>query len=380
MKFNERSELMKKFFASMMLLGMILVGCNKGDQTSTPNQSIPNSQFEVNNDTLVETDAWDDKIMAMLYYSVQEANTLVPQYEANSYHGEIGVDSNDRISITYTEITCYGVDESMAIDEYEGILLENGFSLSSESAMAFKEINNTDDLIIQYKLGSDSRKSFLILIIYRYTSRIGSWPTAVIESFVGYDIPHLDCKSYEVYSYEHVDYVHISLLIYCNGANSSDLNSYVNKLMNSGYIVTINNGTYQASTIYGDLDITCSMYGDIPLIMVTPYWPHGDIVSILGFPLPRLEVEGTDVDYNFIELSSGAYSLAIYYDFAYEVWDDYVAIYGKLLEEIGFVYDDEYSIETNAIYYYNRDDEKNEHMVQVVWSEQYNSLCIAIVY
>lgn len=363
---------MKSRFLAIICLVFLLFSCNKENPSVSDDHTI---SIDIN--SVIHTSAWDDKVLQMLYVSVSDANTLIPQCEAESFDVNIGKESN----VTYTRIKCNGIDPLVVTDNYENNLLSHSFKLMSDMPVGYMEVTITDDLYIQYQLVED----FFELLVYRVSVRYDEWPSPIFIELFGEDIPCAKAESYEFGVTQDFE-GRTGIYLYCNKVTSNYDETYAALLQENGYVVTGNRSLYIAINEEKEIKIEFYLFEANCLYLqafstgdLYP-WPSNSIIRILGYDLPKYEEEGTKLSYRYMDVEDGTSVFIIYYDYASS---SSLTAYGQQLIALGYEKSIDESHESSTIksdVYYQNKGLENEHMIQVMYHMEENCLAIAIYY
>lgn len=175
----------------------------------------------------------------------------IPYFDgANSYSSTIVVENEENI----LEIFCYFENEedlSNAPDKYANLCESSGWSVEKvtngyldpdtliqytyDVYYADLQVSDTLGLEMQFLIGADSKgKDCFGIFGYTYTPFDGSkWPSDIIKSILGYDVPQLSAEGY-TYQVE-VDGEDIYIVI--EHTTPEDETAYYNFLTSLGYII-----------------------------------------------------------------------------------------------------------------------------------------------
>ena len=393
---------MKKSFGIILLSTIFLISCQQttnGDTSGDPsNSSIPTSEVstELNSnafgfefDKLYTTKSWDEQLIkAIAYFAGEEDSDLVPAVNADSYEYYFEVDEQTEVEILV--INCNNINPDTVVDTYEDSLVKNGFTLG-EQPYGFMELNKTEDLMVQYAVGEANLfhpDPYLELIVYTYATRLAEWPSNAISLITEEDVPKVKAYAYEAYVNYDINY-RPRIDIACYTTEYATVSEYEALLEDAGY--TIQQG-FNLSTAVSEkgtrIMYSFDSYSHDLNLYVSNDWPYVDIMAILGFDLPRLNIVGAEFSFQYHDDSDGFESLALYYE---PVTQDALATYGSLLEAIDFSQFGEevtqkYSEGTaNELTITSRDyvmneNQEDEHWIQLLYCAEQSSLAIVIYY
>ena len=389
---------MKKSFGIILLSTIFLISCQQATSVDTSgdpsNSSIPSSEVTTDSDSNAfefefnrhyKTNTWDEQLIkAIAYFTGEEDSDLVPSVNADSYEYYFEVDEQTDVEILV--INCNNINPDTVVDTYEDSLVKNGFTLG-EQPYGFMELNKTEDLMVQYAVGEANLfhpDPYLELIVYTYATRLAEWPSNAITLITDEEVPEVKAYAYEAY----VDfdiYYRPRIDIACYTTEYSTVSEYEALLEDAGY--TIQQG-FNLSTAVSEkgtrIMYSFDSYSHDLNLYVSNDWPYVDIMAILGFDLPRLNISGAEFSFQYYTYSDDSESLALYYE---PVTKDALATYGSLLEGIGFSQDGDeisYKSESNLTItsrdYVMNDGKEDEHWIQLLYCVEQSSLAIVIYY
>lgn len=354
----------------LSIISCLLVGCTKGGSD-------------------ISSDDQDNLKINEVYYAstFDEARVVLP-YSIEGYEDEIiGVNGNnfayyysvdETSGITFSSICCFGVSNNI-VDEYEDLLAANSYSFASSSLYAFKEVNDTSDLIVQYDLINDEQ-TYFELIVYQYTYRTVTFPTLELEYYLGDTIIPFNARSY-FYNLNYDASYRLVMEIECFHVEEGYLETYLS-LISDDYSITQNQDVYfcQRNDLVIDLLVYQSL--DNVYLKVTSSWPYAYLMDLLNEDLPRLEQGSyTALEFSFVQIDEDNQILSIYYDGVNkDIYDNYLSLLtnNNFIIESSEMNTSTYTIHTAKVYK-NRNQE-NEHFVQVMYCVDLSTLCIAIYY
>lgn len=371
---------MKRGYLLLACLAFLLVGCNNKNDNGT---ELPDETPKIEINEQVLTQKWEDVIPVIDCSIDKEYSTLIPSVEAESFSAYWSIESNEEsdLEIKFTSISCYGVRESYVTSTYEHDLQNNGFLISSSYQMGYQDVTYTTDLVVQYELVEDEESVHFDLIIYSVELRTESFPSDDIKSFLGFEIPEFKAKSYEYYASFGSNY-EIQIDIYSYYCEEDAISNYVSKLQDLSYKISQKDGLYFAQRDDLMVDIIFYQYDETTCFLrVSSSWPYLYLIEILGNDLPKLDQEYSELSFKFISLNEDNECLCIYFDGTSQSSLD---AYGTSLEGIGYELVDsssatnQYTIFTN-VYVINKDQD-SEHMINLMYCVEQESLCIAVMY
>ncbi len=404
---------MKKSFGIILISTIFLISCQQATSVETSGESSNNSisssemsedfhssntfesedfsssdTFEFEFDRHYKSNSWDEQLLkAIAYFTGEENSNLVPSVNADSYEYYFTIDEYSSVDILV--INCNNINPDTVVETYEKSLTANGFQLG-EQPYGFMELNVTDDLMVQYALGETNLlhpDPYLELIVYTYATRMVEWPKNAISLITAEEVPEVKAKSYEaIVDYD--IYYRPRLDIICYNTDYRSVSEYEAILENAGYTIEKSINLSTAVTEKGTrIMYSFDTYDYSLTLYVSNDWPYVDIMALLGFDLPRLDVSGAEFSFQYYTYDDGSESLALYYE---PVAKSSLATYGSLLEEIEF---SQYGQETTEVYnegtvdqltitsrdyLMNEGDEENEHWIQLLYCEEQSSLAIVI--
>ena len=369
-------KLIKKILP--ILLIPFLIGCDSiSSSNSSPLETTSNSDSSsisspietiIDEKSTIDTDNWDE-LMPYLNYALNDYSFDVPQFAVHNYHAEFIVQDE----IIAIQIDCLNLLTDVAENTYTNILNKNEFQVvDNEPLYAYKMVSTFDCLYIYYLQNS----STFTIQAYYLTVRTPSWPTEEVSLVTGHKVPSLAADAY-YYSVglNGLNFIALNIDCFFNESSKERINQYVNVLTKDGYEITNQQGYYQAYSSDGEVVVSFNdYYGDGTCIEIRMYslWPYIDFVSVFGFDLPRYSGTYTSWETKFLSIDNVTYA-CVYYD---GVDETSLSIYGNQLLLKGFIFDESSSSDTSKIYYMAINE--NEPFVQLAYSSQYKSLCIAV--
>lgn len=326
--------------------------------SSTTDSSLPH-----NND-------WQESVKKEIKNTLGDIN--IPYYKANYYYAG----NSEYNGIPYVFIDCFGSNINNAVSDYENILLDAGFNVSSiYEGLGTKEISNTHVLYLEYLVVEDCFE----IVAYINQDKIDYWPSEEIKNIIKYDIPRVEAETYQFYISTNID-GYQCLDIYSFGVKHNYISIYKELLEDNSYVVTEFSGLYLAINNEISMELSFYMYDDTTLFIQAycfekDKWPSEEIKELLGFDLPIYEEEGVSYDVQLI-VDENSEIFAVYCDGASS---DSLNKYSVKLKEQGWVLDEAVSLENSECYFYNKDLD-DEHYIQIVYNDYYKCLVIAIIY
>lgn len=340
---------------------------------SITSEEISNSDADLSTENIYY---WNESVLEDIRYALGEYE--LPYFASRSHYSERIVNEG----VKYVKVICAGINVETAIESYEAILSKNGFSISNsyEVPLAYKEVSLLDDQYIEFYI-NNNRELEIISCVVR--SRMDTWPDEYISSVLGYSVPKVEAKSYELYV-SYADNGNDKLIFYCYGVNHNCDTEYADILKQKGYETEDVSGMIFAKNNLLEINIEFYMYaGDILYVQMystkipVVEWPSEEIISIIGVDLPHYKEDGVTYDTRYITSSDEKQIFTIYCDGASSTSID---CYKDLLIENDWVLDSEVDFEQYGYVLYLDRYCEEEHMVQLVYSYQYQCLAIAVHY
>lgn len=382
---------MKKNNLFILFLALSFTGCNGAAHSGSSGESskvcsdlnVSDSASVVMDETYRST-SWDQNLLRVISCITGEDRAdLVPEAIAAEYEYYFTVDDTSGLDLVV--INCYGINELTVEDNYEKALEHASFMLSYDYPYGYKEVSDTEDLVVQYELISKNNQSCFELLVYMTEFRVKEWPESTILLYMGETFPSVSARSYEIMLDYTVDYK-VRLDIYAYHVDIADVSEYTDILQSAGFISEASAaiGYYEAVSPKGNLHVQYSLFDDTLSIYVYNDYPYAMVYSTLGFALPELEEDGATFDYSYVEVEEDNYVLTLYYDHSSE---NAISTYGDGLSAIGFEQIGEeknYTTENGLVitereYVYQQNTE-NEHYILLLYESTSKSLAIAIYY
>ena len=178
------------------------------------------------------TKSWDETLKGMLDKYTTGASNYVPAIPAEEYYCDYvtfaGMDA--------TQISAYGVDRNGVEQYYLQALEQNNFYIYNGSytdgtphRYGYRLMNPTDDLKVEYALGTVDKTPVFSIVVYQVTSRVDFFPTGDYEYLFDHVIPTVEAESYEAY----FDNTYDSYTLFAHNTGTSGFNDYYLKVMTS---------------------------------------------------------------------------------------------------------------------------------------------------
>jgi hypothetical protein len=311
---------MKKTY---LLLSSILLICSCSNGGTSSQDS-----FVVDDNTVYQSNTWDEKVNKVVEYIVKDAIDSVPTCTASEYKAFIEVTKQENTTIKCAHVYCYSVNGN-ANEDYSTKLANNGYVSSSEGDYSYFKASSVDDVYSYYDLHKQIDGSYLLDIsFYRVTSRYEDWDTSLFSDYLGFSLPKIEAESYEYYYSPSMGTNYPSYLsVYANVVEDNALETYKKVLTSSGFTISSSDSYYYYLYKIDDNDITINIaesytaYNEKALfIKVSNAWPYLETISVLNKSLPKITSGATYSGYE-----DTAY-LAIYYDYAtLETYQSYIS-------------------------------------------------------
>lgn len=284
-----------------------------------------NTNKPVNNDEeeLVlpyHTDSWDNTVKKMLDEYTTGASEFVPVIPATEYY----CDYVSYLTIDAVQISAYNVD-AHAIEEYYLNALENNdfyiyngsYSDGTPHRYGYRLMNATDDLKVEYALGSVDHVPVFSIVVYQVQNRINFFPDDDYEFLFGTTIPKVEAESYEAY----FDNTYDSYMLFAHNTGENGFENYYQKINSTNnydfvseyssteqYYFTSKDG-YTNIQFYEEYD----EYNRLSLVVsVTTNSFRIATLRYLGFVLPNF-TETLDSRTSFLVSSQVANTFLIYF-------------------------------------------------------------------
>lgn len=211
----------KLLLLTTLLLTTSIVGC-------TPNKEKKDEEEDIK--LPYHTVSWDDTVKKMIDKYTTGASNYVPSIPASEYY----CDYVKYGSINATQISAYNVDRQGIEQYYLEALEDNDFYIYNGSysdgtphRYGYRMMNVTDDLKVEYALGTVNTTPVFSIVVYQVTSRIDFFPSDDYEYFFDTVIPDPQAESYEAY----FDSTYDSYMLFAHNTGSNGMNTYYQKVM-----------------------------------------------------------------------------------------------------------------------------------------------------
>lgn len=245
---------MKLKYLTIPLSIFLLCGCNSNQEDAIEPDPDPTPDV-----VSKRGESYTDEIIGNL-------KADIPYLECENFDLEVGKDDfGDPLVCIY--VYCQEDQIDTKLLEYEQICYQEGYIVSLETNYgtaddgmtqiqydvyyASKELDDIYGLEIQFLEGSHNNKECIGIFAYNYiVVNKNSWPTNLIKSYIGEDIPHFeDDGSYEYEATLYTDYVYVRIV----NAKVEDEERYANLCLENGF--SVSEPTYDEETgeYYGRL-------------------------------------------------------------------------------------------------------------------------------
>ena len=273
---------MKRIFKLLLttIIPFVLPSCASNPSSDNGNQIVINKVYETN--------SWDSTIIDLMKYSIGEQYVNIPEFITTRYEGFASQIVKDNVTITYTNIKCFGVSSQSANRLYAEKMEEKEFYVLTDLLYGYRFVDYSKDLFLNYGMMKDETTNetffnlqmsvretrelewassfiqeyggfqlvdptgYVTVTIYDmvgeyeckalYIQIDNSWPTLEIGAFLGVYLPKLQSESavYGGWNYydpdqtdgDTSDYV---LLIFYDYASNADYDNYLTQLVNAGF-------------------------------------------------------------------------------------------------------------------------------------------------
>ena len=199
------------------------------------------------------TDSWDKTIEALIDHSAPGASEYIPSIPANEYY----CDYVKFLGNNATQISAYGVDPNGIEEYYLNALEDNNFYIYNGSysdgtphRYGYRLMNPTDDLKVEYALGTVNKTPVFSIVIYQQTNRIDFFPDEDYLYLFDATIPKVDAESYEAYFDNNYD----SYMLFAHNTGSNGMTSYCEKVMATNNYSLVSEYTTEESYYFTSLD------------------------------------------------------------------------------------------------------------------------------
>ena len=232
---------------SLVLLSLTLIGCsNKSGESNSLSDEGDSSSLN-NSQVIVQDSKWGKQYNDVIIGNLGED---VPYIESDGYDIVLSTDDYDDPMVIFYVYFDESIEAKM--EEYSMIAQVEGYSvtLATQSTydptMGFiqfdiyyadKVIDNTRGIELQFLEGTYKGKECMGIFAFNYAHDDEySWPTNLVTSLLGYDIPHLeDNGTYKYYARINSE-GYIDMVIYNVDSNAAD--EYEALLKEYGFTVT----------------------------------------------------------------------------------------------------------------------------------------------
>ncbi len=243
---------MKKFLVFSILLFSLLACGNKES-----NNSLSGGESSFSTSNKIDS-KWGKQYNEMIIDTLGED---IPYIENTGYDIVSSVDDfNEPMVIFYVY---FNEDIALKLEEYSSILKNEGYEVSLKTQnsydpsygfiqydlyLADKVVTDTKGIELQFLEGSYQNKECMGIFAFNYVhDEKNVWPTNLVTSLLGHDVPHLEDKEgYEYYAKINSDgeNKYIDIIIYNVDSNAE--NEYAKLLEENGFTVT--DATYDQET------------------------------------------------------------------------------------------------------------------------------------
>ncbi|MCH5171704.1 MAG: hypothetical protein J1F31_02580 [Erysipelotrichales bacterium] len=274
---------MKNIFKlSLTALSLFLVvSCTTNPASESNNPSISDEpSISEDNSTSIEpvkpVSKWGEQYSDLIIGTLGED---IPYIECPSFDIELSYDDyGDPMVVFYLYFK--EADFEAKLDEYGGIADAEGYLVSLETVsywdpnygrisydvyFADKEISSSRGIEMQILIGSHNYRDCIGIFAYNYVvDNPNYWPTNLVESLLGYDVPHLeDTGEYEYYAKINPE-GYIDMIIYNVSSTADD--DYCALLEAYDYLVTDemydeDTGEYMGRFAYSPDGDVCIQFG-----------------------------------------------------------------------------------------------------------------------
>ena len=199
--------------------------------TACPNNKKPDDN-EDNFELPYHTETWDNNIKKMLDKYTTGASEYVPSIPAQEYYCDyVKYATLDAVQISAYNVDTHGIEEYYlnALEDNDFYIYNGSYTDGTPHRYAYRLMNPTDDLKVEYALGSVDRVPVFSIVVYQVQNRIDFFPDGDYEYLFGTTIPKIDAESYEAY----FDNVYDSYMLFAHNTGSNGFNSYYQKLINT---------------------------------------------------------------------------------------------------------------------------------------------------
>lgn len=240
---------MKKIFklALLSLSSLLVVACNgKNNPSTSDSPSLDDSVTSVVEELPVSQ--WGEEYSELI---IGTLGADIPYIECPSFEIKLSKDDyGDPMVVFYLYFKDSELEEKLEeyamIADYSGYYVEFATQNSFDPSYGFiqydlyyasKAISDTRGIEMQILIGSNGYRDCIGIFAYNYVVDVpNSWPSNLVESLLGYDVPHLpDTGEYEYYAKINPE-GYIDMIIYNVSATAED--EYCSILEANDYLVT----------------------------------------------------------------------------------------------------------------------------------------------
>ena len=225
------------------LLVVLIAGCASGTELS--DSKSDGSENPVSSSSVYES-AWGSEYAEAIVGSLGED---LPYIRGTSFECEVAEDDfGDPLICLYVYF-----DDSdsleFKLEEYASIARNNGYEVTvstgfDQDSFSYYDVYFADKVIdaatgieLQFLLGGHNNRDCMGIFAYNYVyDEPGKWPTNLVTSLLGYDIPHLEDTGTYQYTYQIHPEGYIDMVISNVPVDTED--AYVTLLTENGYTVT----------------------------------------------------------------------------------------------------------------------------------------------
>ncbi len=322
---------MKRIFKLLLttLIPFVLPSCASNPNSDNGNQIVINQVYKTN--------YWDDTIIDLMKYSIGDQYVNIPEFITTRYEGFASQIVKDNVTITYTNIKCFGVSSQSANRLYAEKMEEKEFYVLTDLLYGYRFVDYSKDLFLNYGMMKDetTNETFFNLQMSVRETRELEWASSFIQEYMEVDVPSCEAEAYNFAYDDYYERIIVNALFVNDGA----LNTYKNKLISNHYVLTGTDegyGGFQLVDPTGYVTVTIyDMVGEYECkalyIQIDNSWPTLEIGAFLGVYLPKLQSESAVYggwnyyDPDQTDGDTSDYVLLIFYDYASNAdYDNYL--------------------------------------------------------
>ena len=288
--------------------------------TACPNKEKIDDEEEEEMTLPYHATSWDKNIKKMLDKYTDSASECVPAIPAEEYYCDyVKYAKLDAVQISAYNVDAHGIEEYYlnALENNDFYIYTGSYTDGTPHRYGYRLMNPTDDLKVEYALGSVDHVPVFSIVVYQVQNRIDFFPDEDYEYLFGTDIPTVEAESYEAY----FDNTYDSYMLFAHNTGSNGFESYYQKLMSTNkydlrseyssteqYYFTSKDG-YTNIQFYEEYD----EYNRISLVVsVTTNSFRIETLRYLGFVLPNF-TEVLDERTSFLISSNIQNTFLIYF-------------------------------------------------------------------